>query len=678
VGNLTVTPKPLTAAMAASNRVYDGGVLATVSGSSADIVTGVKVSFANTSATFNNKNAGTGKTVSVTGISISGDDAGNYALRDTAASTTAAITPKTVTVSGVRAQDKVYDGTTQAAVLTADAVFNGIEAGDVLSVTATGQFDTRHAGHSKTVSLSSTFGGHDVDNYTITPQSTSTARITPAPLVVTASAARKTYDGNTAAPGVGTAGTLVGAAAGDTVGFGGTQTFADKQAGNGKTVAVTGVRLVDGSQTDVTGNYAITYVDNQNGVIDKANASMTSQASSTVYNGGTQSQTGVVLTGFVAGDDVQASGLASGRDVGSYQSSLSAIGADVGNYNITFNNASLSISKRPASLSALGQSVVYNGKIQSLNGTQGSGFVAGDALIFGGLPSGRNVGQYTSSMTVSGADAANYDITLGNATLIITPKGASIIARPERVTYNGQTQVQSPAQLEGFVAGDDIRVSGLATGRNAGVYGSGLSASGADVGNYSITYQNGALTIGKAPLQFADTAVQNKIYDGNTKAQVTAGSIVGLVGNETLNVVSVAAEFADPEVGNEKPVQVVFGLGDGQNGGMVSNYDWSPQTMRANITRPAIPNQSVPSREVDRSMGRYSRIAYLGFGGLNGFGAATGQLHYNIPAQSTQDCSPTKLENCVCELLQDKTKVADTHIELEVCRPLPVLQSARP
>ena len=44
-----------------------------------------------TSATFSDKNVGTGKTVSVSGISISGTDAGNY-YANTTATTTANIT----------------------------------------------------------------------------------------------------------------------------------------------------------------------------------------------------------------------------------------------------------------------------------------------------------------------------------------------------------------------------------------------------------------------------------------------------------------------------------------------------------------------------------------------------------------------------------------------------------
>src|SRR5438046_4601705 len=65
-------------------------------------------------------NVGIGKTVSVSGISISGTDAGNYNLLNTTANATANITARnlTVTAHGV---NKEYDSTSSATVtLTTD------------------------------------------------------------------------------------------------------------------------------------------------------------------------------------------------------------------------------------------------------------------------------------------------------------------------------------------------------------------------------------------------------------------------------------------------------------------------------------------------------------------------------------------------------------------------------
>ncbi len=61
-------------------------------------------------ATFDNKNVGTGKTVTIATPSLSGTDASNYNLT-TVPTDTADITAKSMTGS-ITAADKVYDGTT--------------------------------------------------------------------------------------------------------------------------------------------------------------------------------------------------------------------------------------------------------------------------------------------------------------------------------------------------------------------------------------------------------------------------------------------------------------------------------------------------------------------------------------------------------------------------------------
>jgi len=637
---------------------------------------------------FSDKNAAIGKTVALKNT-LGGADLGNYTITDQA-STRADIARLNLHVSGMTADSKVYDGNTQAKVRIDSANFEGLIQGDVVKISATGNFDTRHVGQDKQVKISSVFEGLDVDNYNIFSQSLATAHITPAPLQVKAQAVRKTYDGTTTAQGAGVVvGTLAGAAAGDRVASSGSLSFTDKNAGAGKTVTVKGVRLIDGDNTDVTSNYSITYIDSVDGVIDRANASISAAATSLIYNGQTQSQTQAVYSGILPGDDVQASGLANGRNAGSYLSALSAFGTDVGNYNITFNNAALNIGKKPASLSALDQSVVYNGLTQSLVATQNSGFIAGDALTFGGLPSGRDVGRYSSALTVSGADAANYEITVGNGTLTITPKEARVWALDQSVTYNGQTQVQSAAAQQGFIAGDDIVISGLARGRNAGTYSSNLSVGGADAANYTIRYQQGALTIQKARLGFVGTTALDKLADGSTLAQVNAGTITGLVGNESLDITSVTGQFEDPFVGTDKPVQVVYGLSNGRNGGLISNYEWSPTVVKASITARSSSNidlteggglsaalrGTAPSSsntgltEVVTPKSPYSRLYFQGFGGLGGVGAATGQASYTARQNSSQACTPKNLEDCLCER-PDKSA-------MEICYPAEPRQQAR-
>src|SRR5438093_11008033 len=97
------------------NKIYAGTAAATVT-LSENRVSGDVFSDSYTLAAFADKNVGTGKAVAVSGIAISGTDAGNYTF-NTPASTTADITPKPATATFI-ANNKVYDGNATATFLT--------------------------------------------------------------------------------------------------------------------------------------------------------------------------------------------------------------------------------------------------------------------------------------------------------------------------------------------------------------------------------------------------------------------------------------------------------------------------------------------------------------------------------------------------------------------------------
>ena len=80
------------------NKVYDATTAAIVALSN-NAITGDVVTDSYTSALFSDKNVANGKTINVAGISISGADAGNYTLTDPTTTTTANITPASLTVT---------------------------------------------------------------------------------------------------------------------------------------------------------------------------------------------------------------------------------------------------------------------------------------------------------------------------------------------------------------------------------------------------------------------------------------------------------------------------------------------------------------------------------------------------------------------------------------------------
>lgn len=132
--------------------------------------------------------------------------AGNYQLELNSLSVKFTITPKNVTITGLKAENKTYDGTTDATV-TGTPVLEGLVSGDENSVTidssgVTAEFEDKNAGTGKkVVSGGYSLGGIGAGNYSLTnPTVELTADITPKELTINyVFVVRKTYDGNTSA-----------------------------------------------------------------------------------------------------------------------------------------------------------------------------------------------------------------------------------------------------------------------------------------------------------------------------------------------------------------------------------------------------------------------------------------------------------------------------------------------
>lgn len=120
----------------------------------------------------NNKNIGTA-TVNITGN-------GKY---EGSVSKEFNITKRSVTVSGITAQEKTYDGTTEAKLNFDRVKIDGVLDDDDLTVSATGTFSDANAGENKTVAITDlTLGGTDMENYILAEsgqQTTTNAAIKP-------------------------------------------------------------------------------------------------------------------------------------------------------------------------------------------------------------------------------------------------------------------------------------------------------------------------------------------------------------------------------------------------------------------------------------------------------------------------------------------------------------------
>ena len=232
-----ITQKRVTVSgITASNKTYDSGTGATLDTTKVSIDTvfsGDVVSLKNVVGNFEDKNVGETKKVKLSDLELEGQDAPNYYIEANSSSDdaetecyvanvaplneepTANITPASVKVSGVTAEPKTYDATTNVTLVTNNPTFEGKFEVDNLGVEAEGAFKDKHAGDVKEVEIKKfTLTGDDASNYEVKKaesQETTSARITPKTVDVvwdTAGTVSYTYNGKNHAPSARVVGTM--------------------------------------------------------------------------------------------------------------------------------------------------------------------------------------------------------------------------------------------------------------------------------------------------------------------------------------------------------------------------------------------------------------------------------------------------------------------------------------
>jgi hypothetical protein len=261
----TIDPALLTASLTGTVRkTYDGTVAASLSGSNyllSGVIAGDSVALnPAASGSYDNKNAGTGKLVSVSGLSLAGADKNNYVLASSNASAAVGvIDPALLTASLTGVVRKTFDGTASATLSGSNYLLSGAIAADsvALNTPVSGLYDSGNAGTGKTVSIGGVaLTGADKSNYSLLSASLSgtVGVIDPAVLVVLLTGTvQKAFDGTTAA----TLSSSNYALSGVIPGFGAalnnpvSGVYDNANAGTGKTVSVSGLAL-SGS-----GNYVL-------------------------------------------------------------------------------------------------------------------------------------------------------------------------------------------------------------------------------------------------------------------------------------------------------------------------------------------------------------------------------------------------------------------------------------
>ncbi len=408
----SVSQKALTISFTAGNKVYDATTTATIlTRTLGGVVSPDVVTAGGGTATFADKNMGTGKTVSASGFTLSGAAAGNYLISPNSASTTANITARTLTVSAAGV-NRVYDATTTATVTLSDDRV----AGDVLTTSyASASFATKGVGTGKTVSVTGiSVTGTDAGNYTFNTTASTTANITARSLTVTATASNKVYDGNATASVTLADNRVSGDAL--TTAFT-TATFANKNVGTGKTVSVSSISI---SGADA-GNYTVNTTASTTADITARPLTVTATGVNRVYDG-TVAATVTLSDNRISGDVFTASYTSASfadKNAGTGKavsvSGISISGTDSGNY--TFNSTASTtadITARPLTISATGVNRVYDGTTTATV-TLSDNRIAGDTLTTSYASAtfaNKNVGTgktvSVSGISLSGADEGDY------------------------------------------------------------------------------------------------------------------------------------------------------------------------------------------------------------------------------------------------------------------------------
>ncbi len=573
----------------ASNKVYDGTANATLVGtatvapfgSDAVSVDGVGA------GSFADKNVGANKPVTVTGFTLGGLDAANYAILQPA-ELSASISQAGLAIVGLAAADKVYDGT-RAATLTGTATVAPFGADSVgIAGTGAGNFADKNVGVGKPVAVTGyTLTGADAGNYTLAQPTGLSATISQANLALSGlTASGKIYDGTTAATLAGTP-TVTGFE-GDIVTVSGTGVgnFADKNAGLGKAVTVGGYTLAGND----AGNYNLVAPSGLTADIARASLAVTGvTANDKTYDATTAATLGGNATVAAFGSDVVSvagtgTGVFADKNAGAGKAvtagGFTLTGLDADNYIVT-QPTGLAATISPAALSVSGLSAsdkVYDGTVAAnLSGAATIAPFVGDAVsltgqgaaAFANKNAGAGKAVLVSGYALTGADAANYTLvqppgltaSIAQAGLALTGLTAS------SKVYDGTTAatLNGAASVTG-IEGDAVTVTGNGAGafadKNAGtaklVTATGYTLAGADAGNYVILQPESLRAdIGKASLAVSGVTANNKTYDGGTGATLAGGATVSAFGNDTVSVLGAGAgTFADKNAGLGKTVNV--------------------------------------------------------------------------------------------------------------------------
>ncbi len=256
--------------------------------------------------------------------------------------------------------------------------------------------------------------------------------------------------------------------------------------------------------------------------------------------------------------------------VGTYPIVISK--GSLSNYNVTYVNGTLTIEKAPLTITAKDYTIKQGEALPTFEATydgfkndETSGVLTKQPTITTTATSASEPGEY--EISVSGAEAENYDISYTKGKLTIVDADALIItAKSYTIKYGDEIPTfeyaSDGAALEGTpsIACEATKTSPV------GTYP--IVISKGSVSNYNVTYVNGTLTIEKAPLKI--TAKDYTIKQGEALPTFEA-TYDGFKNNETSSVLTKKPTITTTATSASEPGEYEITI----SGAEAENYDIS-------------------------------------------------------------------------------------------------------
>lgn len=278
-----------------------------------------------------------------------------------------------------------------------------------------------------------------------------------------------------------------------------------------------------------------------------ANAASGVYGSNPIVLSGTFSANGLVgndlLADVLRGSASWTTTVTSTSGVGSYAITGGGLTSSNGNYTISAiqasaNASAYTVTPRAITVTANALSRLYGAANPALTFTVGGlGLVNGDSLdgaLATSANSASNIGNY--AITQGSLANSNYAISYVGADLTVNPAALLIRGNNSSAVYSAAIQTNG-FTVTGLLNGDTVNgVSGLGAGTNVGTYADNLSAAaGSGLGNYTITYVNGGLSITPAALRIIGDSA-SRVYSGIV--QTNGFNVSGLLGADQVTGVN--------------------------------------------------------------------------------------------------------------------------------------------